>query len=56
MLVWAYVVLDRWIFPADQYLTFSIWFPFEETYVGGFCFLLAWPFFVAWHYLKSTQE
>ncbi|MGH2639095.1 MAG: hypothetical protein ACRDF4_07435 [Rhabdochlamydiaceae bacterium] len=56
LILWAYIVLDMFLFPAYQYLGISKFIPIPENLLADVAFPMSFLSFVAWDYLKKSAR
>jgi len=55
LILWAYVVLDMFLFPSYQLMGISKWIPIPENILADIAFPVSFACFVAWEYLKRKN-
>lgn len=56
LILWVYIVVDSFIFPAYQYLAISKFVPIPQNVIADLAFPLSFVCFVAWAYTKGEPS
>jgi len=56
LILWAYIAVDRFIFPQFQFDNLSLYVPIPEDLIAVIAFPVSFLAFVAWEYLRSHQS
>lgn len=55
LILWAYVVLDTFLFPIYQFQGISKWIPIPQNILADLAFPVSFVSFVMWEYLKRKE-
>jgi hypothetical protein len=55
LILWAYIVIDSFLFPPYQYLPISNYIPIRENLIADVAFPLSFVCFVYWAYLRGQR-
>ncbi len=53
LIMWAYIVIDSFLFPPYQYLPISMYIPIPQNIIADVAFPLSFVCFVYWAYLRA---
>ncbi|MDG6994434.1 MAG: hypothetical protein JRN52_00810 [Nitrososphaerota archaeon] len=53
LIIWAYIVLDTFLFPEYQFLGISKWIPIPQNIVADLAFPVSFLAFVLWDYQRK---
>jgi hypothetical protein len=54
LVLWAYIVVDSFLFPAYQYLPISNFVPIRENLLADLAFPVSFVCFVLWAYMRDS--
>jgi hypothetical protein len=55
LVLWAYIVVDSFLFPAYQYLNLSWYVPIHENVLADLAFPVSFISFVLWVYMREPR-
>jgi hypothetical protein len=56
LILWAYIVIDSFLFPPYQYMSISVYVPLQQNILADIAFPLSFVCFVLWKYLGMQKD
>jgi hypothetical protein len=53
LILWAYIVIDMFLFPEYQYLGISRYIPIPENLLADIAFPISLVCFIGWEYMRK---
>ena len=55
LVMWAYIVADKWLFPEYQFMAISVYVPLPQNLLADVAFPMSFVCFVLWKYLGKQS-
>jgi hypothetical protein len=55
LILWAYIVIDSFLFPPFQYMSISTLIPIKENLIADVAFPISFVSFVLWVYSRDKR-